>query len=306
MIISLIPSKINQMDGKKVRKAILPAAGLGTRFLPATKASPKEMLPIVDKPLIQYAVEEAAACGVEEFIIITGKNKRAIEDHFDSALELEESLRKSGKDSLLDEINHLNNIDFAYIRQGAALGLGHAINCARAFVKDEPFAVILSDDIIPPGESLLSDMISLYEEVKAPVVALMKVEPSEIHRYGVIRGERQRDGVYRIYDLVEKPSAEDAPSDLAIIGRYILVADVFEVLESLPPGRGGEVQLTDALRVLSERMPLYGYVFEGRRYDAGDKLGFLKATVDFALESPALAEEFRKYIVRKASAIGRE
>ncbi|GAB4387604.1 MAG: UTP--glucose-1-phosphate uridylyltransferase GalU [Thermodesulfovibrionales bacterium] len=303
MIIGMIPSKINFMSDKRVRKAILPAAGLGTRFLPATKASPKEMLPIVDKPLIQYAVEEAAACGVHEFIIITGKNKRAIEDHFDSALELEECLKKSGKDALLEEIRSLNEIDFAYIRQGAALGLGHAIYCARAFVKDEPFAVILSDDIIPPGETLLSDMIRLYDEVKAPVVALMRVEPSEIHRYGVIKGERERDGVYRISDLVEKPSAKDAPSDLAIIGRYILVAGVFDVLENLPPGRGGEIQLTDALRVLSERMPLYGKVFEGRRYDAGDKLGFLKATVDFALESPSLAEEFRKYILRKASDI---
>jgi UTP--glucose-1-phosphate uridylyltransferase len=286
-----------------VRKAILPAAGLGTRFLPATKASPKEMLPIVDKPLIQYAVEEAESCGIEEFIIITGKNKRAIEDHFDSAHELEESLRKSGKETLLEEINCLSNIDFAYIRQGAALGLGHAIYCAKAFVKEEPFAVILSDDIIHPAETLLADMIKLYEEFRSPVVALMRVDRSQIHRYGVIDGIMEREGVYRIRDMVEKPRPEDAPSDLAVIGRYILVADIFDVLEHLPPGRGGEIQLTDALKALLEKMPLYGYVFNGRRYDAGDKLGFLKATVDFALENPAVAGEFGEYLRRKAASL---
>lgn len=287
---------------KEIKKAILPAAGLGTRFLPATKASPKEMLPIVDKPLVQYAVEEAARCGIEEFIIITGKQKRAIEDHFDSAFELEETLKKSGKETLLADINDLSsNVEFAYIRQKAALGLGHAIYCARSFVKDEPFVVILSDDVIAPAETLLSDMMGLYREVNAPVVALMRVDRAEIHRYGVIDGVEERDGVYRIRDLVEKPRAEDAPSDLAIIGRYILTPDIFDVLRDLPPGRGGEIQLTDALKVLLEGRPLYGYVFKGTRYDAGDRLGFLKATVDFALENPAVSEGFTEYILQTAA-----
>jgi UTP--glucose-1-phosphate uridylyltransferase len=260
------------------------------------------MLPIVDKPLVQYAVEEAARCGIEEFIIITGKQKRAIEDHFDSAFELEETLRKTGKESLLADINDLSrNVEFAYIRQKAALGLGHAIYCARAFVKDEPFAVILSDDVIAPNEMLLADMIRLHMEMSTPVVALMQVDRAEIHRYGVIDGVRERDGVYRIRDLVEKPKAKDAPSDLAIIGRYILTPDIFDVLKDLPPGRGGEIQLTDALKVLLGKRPLYGLVFAGTRYDAGDKLGFLKATVDFALENPSVSEGFKQYILQTAS-----
>lgn len=282
-------------------KAILPAAGLGTRFLPATKASPKEMLPIVDKPLIQYAVEEAEACGIDEFIIITGKHKRPIEDHFDIAFELEESLRKNGKEALLSQINIFDHIDFAFIRQGVALGLGHAIYCAHNFVGDEPFAVLLSDDVIPPGETLLRDMLGLFEELGAPVVALMRVPREEISKYGVIEGEEERSGVFRVRDLVEKPSPENAPSELAVIGRYILTPDIFEVLGSLPPGRGGEIQLTDAIKVLAERRPVYGMVFEGKRYDAGSKLGFLKATVDFALEDAELSGDFRKYILEAAS-----
>lgn len=286
---------------KKVRKAILPAAGLGTRFLPATKASPKEMLPIVDKPLIQYAVEEADRCGVSEFIIITGKNKRAIEDHFDVALRLEGSLRRSGKDSVLNELGWLNNLNIAYIRQGEALGLGHAIYCARPFVKDEPFAVILSDDIIDPEEDLLADMIKAHEELGGPVIALMRVDRSEIDRYGIAGGVPEGEGILKIDSLVEKPSPDDAPSDLAIIGRYILTPDIFEVLEHLPPGRGGEIQVTDALSELLKKRPLYGYVFEGTRYDAGDKLGFLKATVDLALKNPLLAEEFGSYLAEKAT-----
>jgi UTP--glucose-1-phosphate uridylyltransferase len=286
---------------KKIRKAILPAAGLGTRFLPATKASPKEMLPIVDKPMIQYAVEEALTCGIKEFIIITGKHKRAIEDHFDSAHELEETLKKTGKESLLEEINRLKNIDFAYIRQRAALGLGHAVLCAKPFVKDEPFAVLLSDDIIPPDETLLSDMMKLYEKVNCPVVALQRVERSEIHRYGVIDGTEEKKGVYKIKNLVEKPSAKEAPSDLAIIGRYILVPEIFSVLEKATPGRGGEIQLTDALKTLLKNQPIYGYVFNGKRYDAGDKLGFLMATVDLALKNPSVSEGFKNYILQTAS-----
>jgi UTP--glucose-1-phosphate uridylyltransferase len=287
--------------GNTVRKAILPAAGLGTRFLPATKASPKEMLPIVDKPMIQYAVEEADRYGISEFIVITGKNKRAIEDHFDIAMRLEDSLRRSGKEDVLNELEWLNQLNFAYIRQGEALGLGHAIYCARPFVKDEPFAVILSDDIIAPEDNLLEEMIGLYGELQGPVVALMKVERSELSRYGIIDGTPERPGVYRINDLVEKPAVDEAPSDLAIIGRYILTPDIFDVLEDLPPGRGGEIQLTDALNELLGKRPVYGYVFEGKRYDAGDKVGFLEATVDFALKNSNVSEEFRRYLVETAA-----
>lgn len=283
---------------KTIKKAIFPAAGLGTRFLPATKASPKEMMPIVDKPLIQYAVEEAISCGIEEFIVITGKHKRAIEDHFDTASELEEKLRNSGKKKLLDEINKLNQISFAYIRQRVALGLGHAILCAQPFVKDEPFAVILSDDVVDPDYALLKEMIRVYDELKCPVIALEEVPTADVHRYGVIDGVLDGD-VYRIKNLIEKPKAEEAPSNLAIIGRYILTPDIFDILEKQKPGAGGEIQLTDALKELLNRRVIYGYLIKGNRYDAGDKLGYLKATVDFALKNRELSEDFRKYLVEK-------
>jgi UTP--glucose-1-phosphate uridylyltransferase len=280
-----------------VRKAIFPAAGLGTRFLPATKASPKEMLPIVDKPMIQYGIEEALACKIQEFIIITGKHKRSIEDHFDYAFELEEKLKKSGKDKLLAEINRLNQIKLGYIRQGYALGLGHAILCAKPFVKDEPFAVILSDDIIPPEETLLLDMIKLYRKLKSPVLALEKVPMQEVNRYGVISGDKEWDSVFRINSLVEKPDPQHAPSNMAIIGRYILTPDIFDILEKAKPGKGGEIQLTDAINVLLQKRPVYGFLFDGKRYDAGDKLGYLKATVDFALKNPDLSKAFGKYLL---------
>jgi len=287
------------MTERKIKKAILPAAGLGTRFLPATKASPKEMLPIVDKPMIQYAVEEAISCGIEDFIIITGKHKRAIEDHFDSAYELEEKLKNTGKKKLLEEINKLSHINFAYIRQRVALGLGHAILCAKPFVKDEAFAVILSDDVIDPDYPLLKEMIRVYEEVDCPVIALESVPKAEVSRYGIIDGLAEGD-VYRIKDLVEKPKAEDAPSNLAIIGRYILTPDVFRILEKQRAGAGGEIQLTDALRQLLKKRSIYGYPISGTRYDAGDKVGFLKATVDLALKNPEVSGPFRKYILEKA------
>ncbi len=280
-----------------IKKAIFPAAGLGTRFLPATKASPKEMLPIVDKPMIQYGVEEAISCGLKEIVIITGKHKRSIEDHFDYAFELEEKLKKSGKKKLIAEINRLNKIKIGYIRQGYALGIGHAISCARPFVNDEPFAVILSDDIIDPGDTLLKDMVELYKKLKSPILALEKVPVSEIHRYGVIGGVKEWDGVYRLDTLIEKPSAESAPSDLAIIGRYILTPDIFEILEKSRPGKGGEIQLTDAIAKLLKERPVYGYLFKGKRYDAGDKFGYLKATVDFALKNPDLSGPFKSYIL---------
>lgn len=288
---------------KIIRKVILPAGGLGTRFLPATKASPKEMLPIVDKPMIQYAVEEASACGIEEFIIITGKYKRAIEDHFDSAYELEESLKKTGKKRQLEEINRLNKLNFAYIRQKAALGLGHAIYCAKPFVKDEPFAVILSDDIIDPEDCLLQDMINLYREFDSPILALQKVPVSEVNKYGIVDGKKERNNVFRIDSLVEKPALNDAPSDMAIIGRYILTPDIFDILEVVSPGKGGEVQLTDALFALLKKRQIYGYLFTGKRYDAGDKLGYLKATVDLALRNHTVSEQFRDYIIQVAAEI---
>ncbi len=290
------------MMNASVKKAILPAAGLGTRFLPATKASPKEMLPIVDKPQIQYAVEEALSCGIEEFVIITGKHKRAIEDHFDSAYELEERLRNSGKDRLLEEINKLSHVKFAYIRQRFPLGLGHAILCAHPFVKDEPFAVILSDDVIDPDYHLLREMIEVYEEVRSPVIALEEVPASETHRYGIIDGVREGD-VYRISDMVEKPPQGSAPSNLAIIGRYILTPDIFEVLRGQTAGAGGEIQLTDALRSLVQRRPIYGYPIKGKRYDAGDKLGYLKATVDLALKNRELSAEFSEFLKERVRAI---
>lgn len=283
-----------------IKKAIFPAAGLGTRFLPATKASPKEMMPIVDKPMIQYGVEEAISCGLKEIVIITGKHKRSIEDHFDYAFELEEKLRKSGKKKLIEELNRLSKIKIGYIRQGYALGLGHAISCARPFVNDEPFAVILSDDIIDPEETLLKDMVELYKRLKSPILALEKVPASEIHRYGVIGGVKESDGVYRIDTLVEKPSAESAPSDLAIIGRYILTPDIFGILERSKPGKGGEIQLTDAIAKLLKKRPVYGHLFKGKRYDAGDKFGYLKATVHFALKNPELSEQFKSHILEVA------
>ncbi len=283
---------------QSITKAILPAAGLGTRFLPATKASPKEMMPIIDKPLIQYAVEEAMSCGIEEFVVITGKYKRAIEDHFDSAYELEEKLRNTGKKKLLDEINKLSHINFAYIRQRVALGLGHAILCAKTFVKDEPFVVILSDDVVDPDYPLLQEMIRVYDELKCPVVALEEVPVTEVSRYGVIDGALDGE-VYRIKNLIEKPKPEEAPSNLAIIGRYILTPDIFDILEKQKPGAGGEIQLTDALRELLNRRVIYGYLIKGNRYDAGDKMGYLEAIVDFALKNKELSEGFRRYLIDK-------
>ncbi len=282
--------------GNEVRKAILPAAGLGTRFLPATKASPKEMLPIVDKPMIQYAVEEAERCGIKEFVVITGRHKRSIEDHFDTIFELEENLKQKGKESLLREINSLSHLNFAYIRQGRALGLGHAILQAMPFVKDEPFAVLLSDDIIDPDERLLQDMIELYNRFEAPVIALEEVPEEDIHRYGVVAGDWEDEDIFRITDLVEKPSRDEAPSNLAIIGRYILTPDIFRILEGMGPGRGGEYQLTDALKGLLRKRTLYGFRFRGRRYDAGDKFGFLKATVSLALKNAGISEPFGQYL----------
>jgi UTP--glucose-1-phosphate uridylyltransferase len=285
----------------RVRKAVFPAAGLGTRFLPATKAQPKEMLPLVDKPTIQYVVEEAVASGLAEIIIVTGRNKRAIEDHFDAAFELEYYLNDRGKTEELAQIKTISELaSVCYVRQKEPLGLGHAILCARSLVGVEPFAVFLGDDIIGGAATpCMRQLLDVFERHEGPVIAVERVPRDRIHQYGVIdavpvSGEGAR--IYEIRDLVEKPRAEEAPSDLAIIGRYVLTPDLFDILAETRPDRRGEIQLTDGLRRLRQRRPMYAVEFEGKRYDTGDKLGFLKATVEFALARPDLCDEFRAYL----------
>jgi len=281
----------------KVRKAVFPAAGLGTRFLPATKAQPKEMLPLVDKPTIQYVVEEAVASGLSEIIIVTGRGKRAIEDHFDAAFELEYYLQDRGKTEELAQIKTISELaTISYVRQKEPLGLGHAILCARALVGEEPFAVFLGDDIITSQIPCMRQLLDVFERHGGPVIAVERVPPDQISRYGVIRPKRLEGNVYEILDLVEKPAAREAPSDLAVIGRYVLTPDLFQALAETPPDAGGEIQLTNGLRTLRKTRPLYALLFEGKRYDTGDKLGFLKATVEFALTRPDLAEAFRAYL----------
>jgi UTP--glucose-1-phosphate uridylyltransferase len=287
------------MIGKKIRKAIFPAAGLGTRFLPATKAQPKEMLVLVDKPIIQYVIEEAVASGLTSIIIVTGKGKNAIEDHFDVSHELERMLEQRGKMELLEQVRSISSmINVSYVRQGEQLGLGHAVLMARDLVGDEPFAVMLGDDIIDSAVPCMKQMINVFESYGGPVVAVQQVPRSDISAYGVIDGEAEGETgrLYRIRDMVEKPQAEEAPSDLAIIGRYILTPDIFEALEETPRDEGGEIQLTDALRKLKLKRTLYGYQFEGVRHDAGNKLGFLRATVEFALKREDLGGPFREYL----------
>jgi len=282
----------------KVRKGVFPAAGLGTRFLPVTKAQPKEMLPLVDKPTIQYVVEEAVASGLNELIIVTGRGKRAIEDHFDAAFELEYYLNDRGKVEELAQIKTISELaSVCYVRQKEPLGLGHAILCARALVGDEPFAVFLGDDIIGNAPvPCMRQLLDVFEQKDGPVIAVERIPRERIHQYGVIAARPLGGNVYEITDLVEKPKAEEAPSDLAIIGRYVLTPDIFEVLAETAPDRRGEIQLTDALQRLRGRRPMYAVEFEGKRYDTGDKLGFLKATVEFALARPDLADEFRAYL----------
>ena len=284
-------------DVAPVRKAVFPAAGLGTRFLPATKAQPKEMLPLVDKPIIQYGVEEAVASGVDNIILVTGRGKNAIEDHFDVSVELETFLEARGKKELLAEIRKISNlINFAYVRQGEPLGLGHAVLVTKALVGDEPFAVILGDDVIDANPPALRQMIDVFQEVNGPVLAIERVPREDVSSYGIIDGEEIKPGVYRIKDLVEKPTRDEAPSDLAIIGRYILTPDIFGALEATVSDRTGEIQLTNGLRRLLKSRPLYGCEIDGVRHDTGNKLGFLKAVVYFALRRPDLAENFRRYL----------
>lgn len=281
----------------RIRKAIVPAAGLGTRFLPATKAQPKEMLPIVDKPTIQYVVEEAVASGIEDIIIVTGRGKEAIENHFDRSLELQIVLERQGKEEQLREIERISELaSFSYIRQKEPLGLGHAILVAKALVGNEPFAVLLGDDIIDAEVPCLAQMISTFERYQSSIIAVQQVSKEETSSYGIIDPKPVEDSIYQILDLVEKPSPEVAPSDLAIIGRYILTPEIFEALEQTPPDEGGEIQLTNGLRVLLRTQTMYGLAFRGRRYDAGSKLGFLKATLQFALKRPDLAPGLREYL----------
>lgn len=281
----------------KVRKAIIPAAGLGTRFLPATKAQPKEMLPIVDKPTIQYIVEEAIASGIESIIIVTGRNKRAIEDHFDKSIELEMELQKRHNDDLLHLIEDISNlVDIHYIRQKEPKGLGHAIYCARTFIGNEPFAVLLGDDIVDAETPCLKQMLDVFNEYQTTVLGVQEVDRKNVNKYGIISAKLIEDRVYKVKDLVEKPNQEDAPSNIAILGRYIITPKIFDLLEKTLPGAGGEIQLTDALRELSKREAMYAYNFIGKRYDVGNKQGFLEATVEFALKRPDLNVEFREYL----------
>jgi UTP--glucose-1-phosphate uridylyltransferase len=281
----------------KIRKAVFPAAGLGTRFLPATKASPKEMLPLVDKPLIQYSVEEAVACGIESILIITGRDKSAIENHFDISFELEQSLRDKGKTEMFDQVRAISDIaKISYTRQKQALGLGHAIYQAKDFVGNEPFAALLADDVVDAERPALQQMMDVYEKYEAPVIATMQVAGEAISRFGVIDAEEIEPNVYRIKDMVEKPPFAEAPSDLAIIGRYIFTPDIFGAIELTEPGSGGEIQITDAMRLLLRQRPFYAVKLEGTRHDAGDKLGFLIATVEYALKREDLGEDFRAYL----------
>jgi UTP--glucose-1-phosphate uridylyltransferase len=283
----------------KIRKAIIPAAGLGTRFLPATKAQPKEMLPLVDKPAIQYIVEEAIACGIEDIIIVTGRNKRAIEDHFDISAELEAMLEEKGNHKLLKEVQDVSNLaDVHYIRQKQPLGLGHAIYCARKFIGNEPFAVLLGDDVLPSNSSCLRDMMDIHERQQTSVVAVNEVSWEEVHKYGIISPAEVRSHDLYIQDLVEKPERSVAPSNMAVIGRYVITPDIFDILGNCEPGRGGEIQLTDALRVLNRSQQMIAYKYSGARYDVGDKFGYLEATIELALQRDDVGQQLKDYLLQ--------
>ena len=284
----------------KVKKAIIPAAGLGTRFLPATKAQPKEMLPIVDKPTIQFIIEEAIASGIEEILIITGRNKKCIEDHFDKSIELEMELEKSGKSDLLELVRDISDmVDIHYIRQKEPKGLGHALYCAKTFVGNEPFAVMLGDDVVDSKVPCLKQLIDCYSEYNTSILGVQKVPEDQVNKYGIINGRFIEDRVYKVNDLVEKPSPEEAPSNIAILGRYIITPEIFKHIENTKPGKGGEIQLTDALKSLITQEVMYAYEFDGKRYDVGDKLGFLQATIEYALKKPELRDNFVKYLESK-------
>ena len=284
----------------KIRKAIIPAAGLGTRFLPATKAQPKEMLPIVDKPTLQYIIEEAIASGIEEILIITGRNKTSIENHFDKSVELELELEKKGKTELLEMVRDISGmVNIHYIRQKEPLGLGHAVGCAKSFIGDEPFAVLLGDDIIDSEEPCLAQLIRAYEETNSIILGVQSVDKNDVYKYGIIDIESKDDRLYKVRDMVEKPNVSEAPSNVAILGRYILTPDIFEILEKQAPGKGGEIQLTDAIEYMLKSHHIYAYEFIGNRYDVGDKLGFIKATIDFALKREELRDDLLEILKNK-------
>jgi len=294
---------------KKIRKAIIPAAGMGTRFLPATKAQPKEMLPIVDKPAIQYIVEEAIASGVEDIIIVTGRNKRAIEDHFDRSVELETMLAERNKPELLEIVRDIGRMaEIHYIRQKEPLGLGHAVWCARKFIGNEPFAVLLGDDIMVSDPPCLAQLIGMYEKTGSPVIAVSEVPEADVSKYGIVAPAECEHGdrVYRVADLLEKPSPDEAPSNLAIIGRYVLDPAIFDILESQKPGGGGEIQLTDALREMNRKRPMLACRFDGERYDVGDKFGYIEATIELALKNEELREDVSRYLRRVAKRLEQE
>jgi UTP--glucose-1-phosphate uridylyltransferase len=282
----------------KIRKAVFPAAGLGTRFLPATKSSPKEMLPLVDKPLIQYSIEEAVACGIESILIITGRDKSAIENHFDISFELEQVLKEKGKDEMFRQVRAISDIaKITYTRQKQALGLGHAILQAKDFVGNEAFAVLLADDVVDSEKPALQQLIDVHEKYDAPVIATMQIADETISRFGVIDADEVEPGVFKLKSIIEKPKIEDAPSDMAVIGRYIFTPELFEAIEQIVPGAGGEYQVADAMRILLEKgFPFYAVKLEGTRHDAGDKLGFLIATVEFAMKRDDLGEAFKAYL----------
>lgn len=281
----------------KVRKAVIPAAGLGTRFLPATKSQPKEMLPIVDKPTIQYIVEEAAAAGIEDIIVVTGRNKRSIEDHFDRSIELELELEKNGKAQMLEIVRSIPEIaNIHFIRQKQPLGLGHAVLTASHFIGDEPFAVLLGDDVVISKKPALQQMVEVFDEYKTSILGVQEVAPDVVHKYGIVECKHVDEEVYKVRNLVEKPSREEAPSNIAILGRYILTPSIFTYLENQEKGAGGEIQLTDSLKRLAQDEAMYAYVFKGHRYDVGTKLGFLQANIEFALRSPEVAEDLKNYL----------
>ncbi len=282
---------------KKVRKAVIPAAGLGTRFLPATKAQPKEMIPIVDKPTLQYIIEEAVSSGIEEILIITGRNKKSIEDHFDKSVELEMELEKKGKQELLEMVREISNmVNIYYVRQKEPLGLGHAVSCAKSFIGDEPFAVLLGDDIVDSNIPCVKQLIDAYDKYQSSILGVQNVAMEDVDKYGIVEGEPIGNAIYKVNGLVEKPDPKDAPSDIAILGRYIITPAIFEILERTQAGRGGEIQLTDALKELSKSEDMYACVFDGRRYDVGDKMGYLEATIDFALKKEGLGERLFEYM----------
>ncbi|KSU49956.1 UTP--glucose-1-phosphate uridylyltransferase [Exiguobacterium indicum] len=284
---------------KPIKKAIIPAAGLGTRFLPATKAMPKEMLPILDKPTIQYIVEEAAAAGIEDIIIVTGKHKRAIEDHFDHQYELESALQASGKLDLLEKVCASTNLaNIFYVRQKEQKGLGHAIWTARQFIGDEPFAVLLGDDIVESETPAIRQLMDAYEETGQSVIGVQEVEPKETHRYGIIDPLDKEGRLYPVRRFVEKPESGTAPSNLAIMGRYVLTADIFDYLENQSEGAGGEIQLTDAIERLNANQAVYAFDFEGNRHDVGEKLGFVKTTIEYAMKDPEMHEELKAFLKR--------